>query len=200
MGLGFSFKKKKEDHLYKRIDVPPASKFYKGFTKVFNGGVHDSDNLKLVNENPYLFQVNPSYNSQIDEFAEFVSEFSDKNIILVHNGDSLAYSNIQMVKEKIFSNLSDDTLVNNIQFKEVVFVDSIFVLEHALSKELENVFIIPSNEEAFVTNVLTKLNTLKTFGNKVSVIGLSRWQRFKNIDPEYYFNLELCIASPFFID
>ena len=76
-----------------------------------------SDNLKLVNENPYLFQVNPSYNSQIDEFARFVSEFSDKNIILVHNNDSLSYSNIQMVKEKIFSNLSDDTLVNNIQFK-----------------------------------------------------------------------------------
>ena len=28
-----------------------------------------SDNLNLVNENPYLFQVKPSYNSQIDEFA-----------------------------------------------------------------------------------------------------------------------------------
>ncbi|PLX22344.1 MAG: hypothetical protein C0597_02645 [Marinilabiliales bacterium] len=74
------------------------------------------------------------------------------------------------------------------------------MLEHALSPELENVFIVPSNEEAFVTNVVTKLNTLKAFGNKVSVIGLTRWQRFKNIDPEYYFNLELCIASPFFID
>jgi len=158
------------------------------------------DNLNLVNENPYLFQVNPSYNSQIDEFARFVSTFSDKNIVLVHNGDSLAYSNVQMVKEKIFSNLSEDTIINNIQFKEVVFVDSIFVLEHALSEELENVFIIPSNEEAFVTNVVTKLNTLKTFGSHVRVVGLSRWQRFRNIDPEYYFNLDLCIASPFFID
>ncbi len=159
-----------------------------------------SDNLNLVNENPYLFQVKPSYISQIDEFARFVSGFSDKNIILVHNADSMGYSNIQMVKEKIFKNLSVDTLVNNIQFKEVAFLDSINVLEHALSEEIENVFIIPSNEEAFVTDVVTNLNTLKTFGNNVRVIGLSRWQRFGNIDPEYYFNLELCLASPFFID
>ncbi|MFC2104567.1 LysM peptidoglycan-binding domain-containing protein [Bacteroidota bacterium] len=159
-----------------------------------------TDNLKLVDENPYLFQVNPSYHAQIDEFAKFVSNFGDKNIVLVHNGDSLGYSNIEIVKEKIFSYLSVDTLINNIQFKEVVFLDSINVLEHALSEEIENVFILPSNEEAFVTNVVTNLNTLKAFGQEIRVVGLSRWQRFKNIDPEYYFNLNLCIASPFFID
>lgn len=158
------------------------------------------DNLKLVDDNPNLFQVFPSYNSQIDEYAKFVSNFSDKNIVLVHDGDSLAYSNVEMVKEKIFSNLSIDTLINNIQFKEVVFTDSIFVFEHALSDDMENIFIIPSNEEAFVTNVVTKLNTLKTFGKDIRVVGLSRWQGFKNIDPEYYFNLDLCIATPFFID
>jgi LysM repeat protein len=159
-----------------------------------------SDNLNLIKENPYIFQVKPSYNSQIDKFAKFVSNFGDKNIVLVHNGDSLGYSNVQMVKDKIFNNLSVDTLVNYIQFKEVVFEDSINVLEHSLNNELENVFIIPSNDEAFVTDVLTNLNTLKMFGHSIRVIGLSRWPRFENIDPEYYFNLELCIATPFFID
>jgi LysM repeat protein/ABC-type branched-subunit amino acid transport system substrate-binding protein len=159
-----------------------------------------SDNLRQVNENPYLFQVYPSYNSQIDEFAKFVSIFGAKNIVLVHNGDSLGYSNVQMVKDKIFNNLSIDTLVNNIQFKELVFEDSINVLEHALNDELENVFIIPSNEEAFVTDVLTNLNTLKMFGHQVRVVGLDRWPGFENIDPEYYFNLDVCVSSPFFID
>ncbi len=159
-----------------------------------------SDNLSLVNENPYLFQVYPSYNSQIDAFAKFVSSFRDKNIVLVHNGDSIGYNNVQMVKDKIFNNLSIDTLVNNIQFKEVVFSDSINVLEHALNDELENIFIIPSNEEAFVSNVVTNLNTLLMYEHNIRVIGLSRWQYFRNINPEYYFNLRLCLASPFFID
>jgi hypothetical protein len=48
--------------------------------------------------------------------------------------------------------------------------------------------------------VVTNLNTLKTFGQNIKVIGLSRWQRFHNVDPEYYFNLNLSIATPFFID
>ncbi len=158
------------------------------------------DNLNLVDDNPYLFQVYPSYDAQIEEFAKFVSTFKDKNIVLVHNGDSIGYSNVELVKEKIFSYIASDTLINNIQFKEVAFIDSINVLRHALSEEKENVYIIPSNEEAFVTDVVTKLNTLKTFGSNIRVVGLSRWQKFRNIDPEYYFNLDLCIASPFFID
>lgn len=159
-----------------------------------------SDNLKLVDDNPYFFQVYPSYEAQIEEFAKYVSTFQDKNIVIVHNGDSLGYSNIEMVKNRIFSYLSVDTLVNNIQFKEVVFKDSINVFEHALDKDICNIFVVPSSNEAFVTDVVTKLNTLKTFGSDVEVVGLSRWQRFKNVDPEYYFNLNLSLATPFFID
>jgi LysM repeat protein/ABC-type branched-subunit amino acid transport system substrate-binding protein len=159
-----------------------------------------SDNLKLVDNNPYFFQVHPSYEAQIEEFAKYTSTFQDKNIVIVHNGDSLGYSNIEMVKNRIFSYLSIDTLVNNIQFKEVVFKDSINVFQHALDQEVSNIFVVPSNNEAFVTDVITKLNTLKTFGSDVSVVGLSRWQRFRNVDPEYYFNLNLSLATPFFID
>ena len=158
------------------------------------------DNLNIVDSNPYLFQIYPSFNAQIDKFSEYVSGFQDKNIVLVHSGDSLAYGSVQMVKDKIFSYISYDTLINNIQFKEVVFADSINVLEHALDKEIENIFIVPSNEEAFVTDVITNLNTLKAFGDDIKVIGLSRWQRFRNVDPNYYFNLNLSIAAPFFID
>ena len=159
-----------------------------------------SDNLSFIYDNPNLFQVYPSYEAQIEEYAKYVSTFRDKNIIIVHDGDSIGYNNIQMVKDRIFSYLSVDTIVNNIQFKEVVFTDSINVFQHAIDKDISNVFVVPSNNEAFVTDVVTKLNTLKTFGSDISVVGLSRWQRFSNVDPEYYFNLNLSLATPFFID
>lgn len=157
------------------------------------------DNLQLVDENPYLFQITPSYAAQMDKYVEYISQFKDKNLILVHDGDSLHYDNIQLVKDKLFANFSDSVLAN-IQFKEVIFKDSINVLEHAASNEIENIFIVPSNDEAFVTNVVTKLNTLSAFNYSVKVCGLSRWQRFKNIDTEYYFNLNLCISTPYFVD
>ncbi|MEE4197905.1 MAG: LysM peptidoglycan-binding domain-containing protein [Bacteroidales bacterium] len=157
------------------------------------------DNLQLVDENPFLFQVTPSYAAQIDEYVEYITRFKDKNLVLVHNGDSLHYDNIQMVKDKLFAHFSDSVL-GSIQFKEVVFKDSINVLEHAASKEVDNVFVVPSNEEAFVTSVVTNLNTLAAFNYPVKVCGLSRWQRFRNIDTEYYFNLNLCISTPYFVD
>ena len=159
-----------------------------------------SDNLKLVDENPYLFQIYPSFTAQIEKFAEYVANFKEKNIVLVHNGDSLSYHSVQMVKDKIFSYISYDTILSSVKFKEVVFQDSINVFEHAIDKELENIFIVPSNEEAFVTDVINNLNTLKAFGENIKVVGLSRWQRFKNVDAEFYFNLNLSIATPFFID
>ncbi|MGM0408810.1 MAG: LysM peptidoglycan-binding domain-containing protein [Bacteroidota bacterium] len=158
------------------------------------------DNLQLVDENPNLFQVTPSFSAQIDEFARYVSNYADKNLILVHNGDSASYGNIQLVKDKLFGYFSNDSILDYIQFKEVILKDSINVLEHAASKEVENVFIVPSNDEAFVTNVVTKLNTLSAYNYPLRVCGLSRWLRFRNIDPEYYFNLNLCIATPYFVD
>lgn len=157
------------------------------------------DNLQYVDENPYLFQVTPSFASQIDAFAKFISQFEDKNLVLVHDGDSLSYGNIQLFKDKLFGYFNP-LVLENIQFKEVIFKDNINVLEHAASKEIENIFIVPSSDEAFVTNVVTKLNTLLAFDYPVKVCGLSRWQRFRNIDPEYYFNLQLCIATPYFVD
>jgi LysM repeat protein/ABC-type branched-subunit amino acid transport system substrate-binding protein len=157
------------------------------------------DNLQLVDENPYFFQITPSYAAQMDKYVEYISQFKDKNLILVHDGDSLRYDNIQLVKDKLFARFSDSVLAN-IQFKEVIFKDSINVLEHAASKETENIFIVPSNDEAFVTNVVTKLNTLSAFNYSVKVCGLSRWQRFENIDTEYYFNLNLCLSTPYFVD
>lgn len=157
------------------------------------------DNLELVDNNPYLFQITPSYNAQIDKYVEYISQFKDKNLILVHDGDSLYYQNIQLVKDKFFAHFSDSVLAN-IQFKEVIFKDSLNVFEHAASKEIENVFIVPSNDEAFVTNVVTKLNILSAYNYPVKVCGLSRWQKFRNIDTEYYFNLNLCISTPYFVD
>jgi len=159
-----------------------------------------SDDVNFADQNSLLFQVYPSFSAQIEEYAKYISNFQNKNIVMVHNGDSIGYNNIQQVKERIFSYLSLDTNLSSIQFKEVAFKDSINALQHALSNKTENIFVIPSNDEAFVTDVITNLNTLKTFGHNIKVVGLSRWQRFNNIDPEYFFNLELSIATPFFID
>ena len=80
--------------------------------------------------------------------------------MLVHTGDSLYYNDIQSFKNKVFSYISKDTSIADIRFKEVAFKDSIYYLEQAIKRKEQNIVIVPSRDEAFVTDVVTNLNTL----------------------------------------
>ena len=160
-----------------------------------------SDNSSFVDKNPFLFQVGPSFLTQLDAIAKYVSTFKNKNIVLIHNSDSLQYnSNVLVVKNKLFNYFSVDTSLGSLLFKEMFFMDSLKLIEHTLNKNTENIIIIPSNDQAFVTSVLNNLNTIANTGYNISTIGMSRWYRFGNIDPENLYNLKTSLIVPFYID
>jgi len=159
-----------------------------------------SRSRQWVNENPQLIQIYPSKSAQLDQFASHISNYSDKNMILVHTGDSLYYPEIREFKNKIFTYISRDTSFADVRFKEVAFRDSLFYLEQAMNKGEENVIIVPSEDEAFVTDVVTNLNTLSTKGYDMRVFGYSNWQDFVNIEIEYFYNINLCLFASFHVD
>ncbi|MDX9697465.1 MAG: LysM peptidoglycan-binding domain-containing protein [Bacteroidales bacterium] len=159
-----------------------------------------SDNLSLTETNPYIFQVSPGFSSQFDEMAKASSSFKDKNIVLLHNIDSLQHQNISILKEKLFNYYSIDTTIKDLQFKEVFFTDSIQAIEHALKKSTENIVLVPSNDQAFVSLVVSNLNSLSSKGYSIKTFGMSRWYRFGNIDPEYFYALNTHLVIPFYID
>lgn len=159
-----------------------------------------SSSEDLLAETPNLFQVFPSYPAQVEEYTKLVSGSYRHNIILVHNGDSLQYPNVDLVKERLFEHIRKDTLLFHVQFKEVAFQDSLSTLEQALSLDKKNIVLVPTNNEVFVTDVLTNMNTLLSLGYDVKVFGMHRWYRFRNIDPEYYYNLNICLSTPFYVD
>lgn len=171
----------------KEYDIPVVSPF--------------SIDLAQLRTNENFFQVFPSFDAQLEKLAHYTSKRSEDNIVVLHDGDSLYTEKIKSFKIKLFSNIDEDTLLENISFKEVVFKDSINIIEHALKEDQQNVIIVPTNSEAFVTGVITRLNTLyKLYGYSIELYGMSRWSKFQNIDPEYFFNLKLKIVSPFFVD
>ncbi|MGE0089925.1 MAG: LysM peptidoglycan-binding domain-containing protein [Bacteroidales bacterium] len=159
-----------------------------------------SDNLSLTETNPFIFQVSPGFSSQFDEMAKSSSNFKDKNIVLLHNIDSLQNQNISILKEKLFNYYSIDTTIRDLQFKEVFFTDSIQAIEHALKKSTENIVLVPSNDQAFVSLVVSNLNSLSSKGYSIKTFGMSRWYRFGNIDPEYFYALNTHLVIPFYID
>lgn len=159
-----------------------------------------SKKQELLRDHDNLIQVYPSHTAQLERFASYIANYSDKNMVLVHTGDSLYYPEVRHFKNQIFSYISKDTSLIDVSFKEVAFKDSLFYLEQAVNKEEENVIIVPSDDEAFVTDVVTNLNTLVKKGYNIKVFGYSQWKDFVNMDQEYFYNLNLTLFTPFHVD
>lgn len=159
----------------------------------------------ILDQNPYLFQVRPTFETEIEKLTNFISGFSDKNIVMIHQGDSLEAPNVDLLKRRLFYRLSFYTFFNEVVFKEVVYNDeitkndSINSIEHALSHDIKNIVIVPSDKEPFVSNIVSTLNTLSA-DYDILLVGFQSWQRFRNIELQHFYNLSLHICTPFILD
>jgi len=127
-----------------------------------------------------------------------------KNFIFIYRKDSTKYHEINYFKSSLIDNLRDYIYAENVVIKEISYENAAQAnladdLSHALSKDKENVVIIPESNEAFVSTVITQLYfQLREFD--ISVFGLPYFHEFKNIDFQYYHALKLSYLSPFHYD
>lgn len=64
-----------------------------------------------------------------------------------------------------------------------------------------NAVVVPSNQEAFVSDVLRNLNLLKTMsGFDITIYGTSKWRTFESMDINSYHAMNLHIALQHYID
>lgn len=154
----------------------------------------------ILKNNPYVYKILPSMESDLFYYAEFLSDYHDKNIILVHNEDSSGMKEIDKLKQFLFFHLTSNSTFDSSVFKEVRFNDTLTGnLRLALIQEKENLVIIASTNEAYVSDVLTVLNNDLKYYN-ITVTGFPAWQRFKKLQLEYFHNLELKLYTPFYVD
>ena len=66
-------------------------------------------------------------------------------------------------------------------------------------KGLTNTVIIPSDNQAFVSDVMSKLNTLAGDFD-ITLYGMDKWVTYSNIELEYFHNLNTHLFSNSFID
>ena len=159
-----------------------------------------STQTDVLNANPYLFQVTPSSGTQMDYALEYVSNFHQENIILVHSGDSIRYDFIQSVKTRLLRQISMNNVFDDAVIREVVLNENgIQSLRHALSTEKENVIIIASDQEVYVTDAIRQIYMQR---NKydIRLVGHPAWHRYRNIEIEYLHALDYHYYTPYFID
>ena len=166
-----------------------------------------SQNDALLKGNPYYFQINPSLLIQFDEFASKINFCTESNLMVIYEDDSLKTDVNEKYKSFIEQRINQCEGAESIHFKELKYTPGGFAAEvkeklnQSMTDQKENVFIIPSENEAFVSDFLSHLFALTTYYNyKVKVYGFPRWQKFKNIPIEYFYKLNVHVFTPFFVD
>lgn len=166
-----------------------------------------SPNNHMTSQSPYFFQVNPSFITQLEEFVKQIDICTGANIILIHENDSTNQGMLNSFKSFINDRISQCKSPNFIHFKEVTYKagspapDVQERISHSLSLDRNNLVFVPSNNEAFVSDLLGNLNALATvYKYSVEVYGFPRWQKFRNVQTDYYYQLGLKLFTPFYID
>lgn len=166
-----------------------------------------SRNNYLLERNPYLFQANPSFMTQLQEFVNIIDFCGGHNIVLVHEADSTNIAMVNSFKEMISNRISSCPSSRLIHFKEVSYKpgspapDVQERISHSLAHDRKNFILVPSNNEAFVSDLLGNLQTLSTVHKyPISLYGFPSWQRFRNVQVDYLYQLELHLFTPFFVN
>lgn len=166
-----------------------------------------SQNNNAFIGNPYFFQVNPSSLVQFDEFVTKVDFCSDNNLLFVYEDDSATADVSERYKNLVKNRIKQCENSDSINFKEFFYKPGVISAEiqdklnQSLTDQKENVFIVTSESEAFVSDFLSHLFALVTYYNyKVKVYGFPKWQKFKNVPIDYYYKLNLHLFTPFYVD
>ena len=161
----------------------------------------------LLRNNPYFFQVNPSTLAQLEGLVSKVNYCADKNLMFVYEDDSSSVAVSRTYKDYVKKRINQCANSDSIHFKEIFYkpggVSTVIQekINHSMTDQRENVFIVASESEAFVSDFLSHLYALTTYYNyKVKVWGFPHWQKFKNVSSDYYYRLNLHLFTPFYVD
>ena len=162
-------------------------------------------NSEILRGNPYLFKVQPSVNVIEEAMARTISEYHDYNLVFVHSDTAWSDNLSQGFKNNIYRKLRYVAPFSEINFREVLFSsrsaysDTINIVDHALRKDIPNLVIIASTDEAVMSEVVVNLHTLLR-NYKIEVIGYPNLRWLDNLDPIYFYDLGAMLFTPTWVD
>jgi LysM repeat protein/ABC-type branched-subunit amino acid transport system substrate-binding protein len=140
-----------------------------------------------LERNPEIFQVSPVDTLLFDVIEnEMLKSINGKRVIVIRTKENSAYENrlSNDIKEKIYWNDFKDGVKPD--YVEYRFVQGeLNGLEELFIKDVENIIIIPSKNEAYVSGIVTTIaGIVKRRGINATLWGLPDWLRFQSLKSE----------------
>jgi LysM repeat protein len=150
--------------------------------------------------NPFLIQLFPSREVAFKGWANYLADYHNETIILVYSGDSTELDQVNYLKQELFEKLAYQTYLSEVSLKEAIINDTTtFDLAHILTQDRRNIVVIPSDNEAYVGNILTSMYFLSE-QYEIRIFGLPNWPKFKSIDLKYLHELDVHYYTAFYVD
>ncbi len=146
--------------------------------------------------NPWSFQCKPSRDLEFKYIASFLAENTDKNLVIIHSNDSIHTELYNRVREYINDALlpyihPEDVVIKEVAVAPVIApTDTMNNIRLSLDKYKENMVWVLSDEEGFVSEVVSRLHTYQD-EYPVMLVGSSTWRYFKNLELEFFFRMNL---------
>jgi LysM repeat protein len=163
-------------------------------------------NNSSLSNNPTLFLANSSLEIAQNALAKNMSEYYDQNFVFIHSDTLGVDQDTKRFKNFILKELSYKLPFEEIKFKELPFYsrsmfdnDSINRLSQALSEKSKNVVVIASEDAAVISKVIMDIHGLSRKYD-VTLLGYPAIRDLENLDPKYFFDLDIMVYSPTWID
>ncbi len=153
----------------------------------------------LLKDNPYLFQMTPSNATSIEETLNYFAGLEGSNVVLVYDNEGNNNPNeISLIK-----NYRDIIKkVDNLTLKEINYDNGgASILKSALNSAQNNIVIMTSTKEVFISKVFNYLNGLvKNDHYKILLFGSQSWEKIGNIDIEFLQGMNFSYRSSSFVN
>lgn len=202
--INLNFLKKNE---LDKMDLIIGPFFYKAFKQVADFAKTQgipiinpfSERRNIIDNNPYVFKLVPSYQNQIEIVAQFlIDSFPNANVLLIHNNKEVEKKRADIIKktinEEFKENITSEGSVKEIIYNQVGFAG----LQAKLSKNRDNILITLIENEIFVIGYVGKLSSISD--QNITLIAPLQWKNYDKIETEYFLKLNTLFFEPSFVD
>jgi LysM repeat protein len=177
------------------IAATPLNDLYKLAAYAKENKIHliipnESKAFALVENNPYVIQLHPSDNAIYRKLTskQYVSAEISPILVKPEKPDSLMLENFRAAMKKQFGTFNEQKHVLGLRYLDI---------KDNLNENKHNLIFVCSNSEPFISDLLNRLHLVNY---RISVYGRDKWRDFNLIDKSLYFDMNLHLVQPMFVD
>ncbi len=157
---------------------------------------------KILLGNGFVSKVATSEPVRLKYLGEYMADSTRyDNLLLVYPNHVSETKRVEMIQKNFSQTIEKSSDSIRISFPKAILWDpeEFYQIKSNLQKNRRNTIVVPSDDQAFITQFLTMMSPLhEEF--EIKVIGLESWQNFDNLEIDYLQQLNIHLVVSEFID